>query len=471
MSDRQASDFAGHFLLVFGSQLVVFASGLIKALIVPVVLGLSDYGYWQIYVFYAAYAGVFTLGHNDGIYLKYGGHRFEDLPFATLRASNVMHLLLLALGAAMIAVFAATATDPRREIVFFSLAVNILVLGTTGNISLSLQAANRMKSFAFLNAADKIFFTFALLALFDHELRTFWYLIAVDLLGKLTVLVVLLFRFRQLYLGPFAGIAVALTEFCENLRSGIQLMVANLLGMLVLGIGRIIIEYFGSLEDYSYYAFATSLASVVLMSVSAMSVVIYPSLKRQDQANYIRYFEMMNKAYSAFTLLMLSSYFPAIAFILLIAKSYAPVIEFLNVIFVITALQGKMQLLNNTFYNALRLEGQMLRANLVSLVLATGLSALGYALTGSLLAIAYATLLTMLFRVYASEMFLRWRMARRRAWGPLIEAAVLASFLWITTFMPPLAAFVVWSLAGALISIHKRKHLAQLMLRIGRRAP
>jgi O-antigen/teichoic acid export membrane protein len=466
MSARQTSDFARHFLLVFGSQLVVFASGLIKSLVVPVVLGVSDYGYWQIYVFYAVYVGGFTLGHNDGIYLKYGGYRFEDLPFATLRASNVMYVFLLALGATMIAAFAATATDPQREIVFFAVAANILVLGATSNISLSLQAANQMKDFAFLNAADKIFFTLALLALFDPQLRTFWYLISVDLVGKSSVLVFLLFRYRQLYVGPFAGIAVALSEFCENLRSGIQLMVANLSGMLVLGIGRIIIEYFGSPDSYSHYAFATSLASVVLMSVTAMSVVIYPSLKQQDEASYIRHFEMTNKAYSVFSLLMLSSYFAAIAFISLVAKSYSPVIEFLNVIFVITALQGKMQLINNTFYKALRLEGLMLRANLMSLVIATGLSALGYALTDSLLAIAYATLLTMLFLVYASETFLRWHMASRRTWGPLLEAAVLASFLGVTNFLPPLTGFVVWSLAVVLISIYKREQLASLMRRI-----
>ena len=464
MSAHQTSDFVRHFLLVFGSQLVVFASGLIKALVVPVALGVSDYGYWQIYVFYVVYVGVFTLGHNDGIYLKYGGYRFEDLPFATLRASNVMHVLLLAMGATLIAVFAVTATDPKREIVFLAMAANILVLGTTSNISLSLQAANRMKGFAFLSAADKIFFTFALLALFDQQLRTFWYLIAVDLVGKSSVLVVLLFRYRQLYVGPFAKITVALTEFHENLRSGIQLMVANLSGMFVLGIGRIIIEYFGSLESYAYYALATSLASVVLMSVTAISVVIYPSLRKQDQASYIRHFETVNQAYSVFSLLMLSSYFAAIAFISLVAKSYAPVIEFLNVIFVITALQGKMQAVNNTFYTALRLEGKMLWANLTSLVIATGLSAIGYALTDSLLAIAYATLLTMLFRVYASEIFLRWYMASRRTWGPLLEAAVLASFLGVTNHLPPLAAFVVWSLTVILISIHKRKRLVALLL-------
>ena len=453
-------------MLVFQSQLIVLASGLIKALVVPVVLGVSDYGYWQIYVFYAVYVGVFTLGYNDGIYLKYGGYRFEDLPFPTLRGSNMAHLVLLVLGATVIAVFAANASNLERELVFYALAANILILGITYNISLSLQAANRIKGFAFLNAADKIFFIVVLIALLDPQFRTFLFLIAIDLIGKTAVLITILLRYRQFYIGPSAGIVSACAEFWENLRSGIQLMVANLTGMLVLGIGRIIIEYFGSLDSYSYYAFATSLASVVLVSVTAMSVVLYPSLKRQNQASYIRHFKVTNEGYSVFALLMLSSYFAALAFISLIAADYRPVIEFLNVIFVITVLQGKMQLVNNTFYKALRLEGAMLKANLVGLAIATVLSALGYALTHSLLTVAYATLFTMLFRVYASEVFLRRHMAGRQTFVPHIEAAVLLGFLGITTFLPPFPAFLLWSMLVVLILAYNREQLTSLITKI-----
>lgn len=45
MTARLTSDFACHVLLVSGSQLAVLASGMIKVLFVPVVLGVSDYGY------------------------------------------------------------------------------------------------------------------------------------------------------------------------------------------------------------------------------------------------------------------------------------------------------------------------------------------------------------------------------------------------------------------------------------------
>lgn len=466
MSSRQPSDLLRNFLFVFGSQIFVLAFGLIKALIIPLVIGIEDFGCWQLYVFYTVYLGIFTLGYNDGIYLKYGGYRLEDLPLDPLRTSNLIHVILLSLGAIAV-VFAATyLADPSRKFVFFAVAANIIVLGIIGNISLSLQAVNKLKGYAFLNAADKIFLPIVLAAMLAPGLRTFWYLIAIDLAGKFAVLTALLFRYRQLYFGPLARMAAAFAEFAENFRPGIQLMVANLSGMLVLGIGRIIIEYFGSLESYSYYAFAISLSNLVLLSVAAMSVVVYPTLKRQERASFRGHFESANLVYLIFALVLLTSYYAALAFILLVARSYEPVIEFLNVVFVITVFQGKMLFVNNTFYQALRLEGAMLRANIASLVVATGLSAIGYMLTQSVTAVAYATLLTMLLRVYASEIFLRRHMAGGRNNRPLLEVGVLAGFLVVTTFSPPIAGCLVWSAVVILVAFNNRKQISEIVEKI-----
>jgi O-antigen/teichoic acid export membrane protein len=460
MTSGQSRDFIHHSLLVLGSQLAVFASALVKALIVPLVLGVSDYGYWQLYVFYTIYVGIFSFGYNDGIYLKYGGHRFEELPLAKLRASNVMHVLLLILGVTVVVLGAGLVADPLRKIVFFAVAANIFVLGTIGNISLSLQAVGRMKGYAFLNAADKIFFTIALAALVYPELRTFSFLITIDLAGKIAVLIALILRYPQLYAGSFASMAAALLEFRENLRSGIQLMVANLSGMLVLGIGRIFIEYFESVENYSHYAFASSISNIMLMCITSMSVVIYPALRRQPDASYLRHFEKINNNYSSFSIILMTSYFAAIAFILQVATSYKPVLEFLNIVFAITVLQGKMQLVNNTFYVALRLERAMLRANLISLLFAIGLSTLGYMVTQSVVSIAYATLLTMLLRVYASEIFLRRQMAGIFSNGPLLEVAVLSGFLALTTFASPIAGCLAWCGVVVLVALKDRRQIA-----------
>jgi O-antigen/teichoic acid export membrane protein len=462
VTKKPNSTFFGNFLYVLGSQVIVLISGFIKALVVPVLLGLSDYGYWQIYIFYTLYIGVFTFGYGDGLYLKYGGFKFDDLPLCSIRTANALYAAMLAVGAAALVGFAHSNPEPQRQIVFFAVAANVVVLGINSNISLTLQATNQLKGYAVLNSADKIFFILALLALFQEDFRTFEYLIAVDLGAKLMVMAMLLQKYHKLFIGPLVKLTDGVKEFAGSLSAGIQLLLANLSGMLVLGVGRIIIEYFGALDSYAYYAFAASLASVVLVSVTSLSIVIYPTLRRQPKDNYIGYFDKTNSAYFAFILLMLTAYFPAVAFIDLAASEYGPVIDFLNAIFTITVLEGKMQLVNNTYYKALRLERAMLVANMTSLLVATVLSVVGFMLTQSILAIAYAALVTMLFRVYASEIFLRRYMGGAPDRGLLTEVLVLGIFLLVTLVLPLALAGGAWLALVVTMAILKRGELGIL---------
>ena len=459
MTQKIDPNFLKHFFYVFGSQLVVLLAGFIKALLIPLFLGLSDYAYWQIYIFYTIYIGLFTFGYGDGLYLRYGGFKITDLPLHLMRTSNAIYLFLLGIGTTGLTLFAWANTDPYRQLVFIAIASNVIILGITANISLTLQATNQLKAYAFLNLADKVFFTLALIPLVQENFRTFEYLILADIGAKVMVMTIFLYRYRHLFIGTFSRLTTGAKEFCNSIKAGIQLLLANLTGMLVLGVGRIILEYFDTLDSYAYYSFALSLANVVLVSITALSIVIYPSLKRQARENYFVYYNTTSAAYVVFSLLMLTAYFPAVAFIELFARQYMPVIDFLNVIFVITLLQGKMQLVNNTYYKALRLEKPMFVANFSSLLIVIIFSTVGFIQTQSILAIAYAALFTMLFLVYASEMFLRRHMSGGYSFNFLLEILILGIFILTSQILSSIPAAVVWIFLIAGIAV---KNLSQL---------
>lgn len=459
MTNKSRAAFLRHFAYVFGSQLIVLISGFIKALIIPVLLGLSDYGYWQIYVFYTVHIGLFTFGYGDGLYLKYGGHGFTDLPLLRIRSANFVYLVVLMLGTAALVAFTLANGNADRQAVYLAVAANVILLGLTSIVSLMLQATNQLKGYAFINSADKVFFTLALLALLQEDFQTFTYLIAADIASKLVVMLMLLYRYRPLFLGPRARWPEGVDEFFDSAGAGVKLLIANLSGMLVLGVGRIIVEYQGALEDYAHYAFAVSLANVVLISITALSIVIYPTLRRQPQGNYHVYFNKATQAYEVFALVMLTGYFPALVFIEHVATAYRPVAAFLNAMFVITVLQGKMQLVNNSFYKALRLERSMLTANLFSLLLVAALSWVGFALFQSILTVVYAALVTMLFRVYASEIFLRRHMGAKPDLQLLAEPLILGVFLLVTTILSAPVAAGLWLALGACLVLFRRAAL------------
>ena len=438
---------------IFSSQIILLISGLAKALVIPMLISLTEFGYWQIYVFYSIYIGIFTLGYGDGLYLKYGGRDFNSLPLENIRTSNIPYIALLVSESILVIIYAVCNEDPIRKLIFIAIAVNIIFLGLTSIISLSLQATNMLKDYAFINAADKVLFLIGLIPLINNNFRTLEYLVTIDLASKIIIFTLLLLKYQGLYVGKIGSLRDGISDFYSSTKDGGALLLANLSGMLILGVGRIVIEYFGDVDSYAYYAFALSISNVVLISVTTLSVVIYPSLRRQNSENYIEYFNKTNRAYGIFMVVMLSGYFPCVVFIAEFATEYAETLQFLNLIFIINFLQGKMQLIINTYYKVLRRERTMLLANAICFLCVAIISLYGFITFKSIIVIAYAAILTMLILVYASEVYLRYCMTNEISIRFLAEILVMIVFNIITSTLDTLIAAITWFFLLAIITL------------------
>ena len=71
--------------LIFNMRSAVFAQALafsvsaVMSLLVPKMLGVEEYAYWQLFLLYGAYVPLFHLGLNDGVYLINGGKTFTEM--------------------------------------------------------------------------------------------------------------------------------------------------------------------------------------------------------------------------------------------------------------------------------------------------------------------------------------------------------------------------------------------------------
>ena len=74
------------FGFVISSNLLTLAISTIVILIVPKVIGVKEYGYWQLFMFYSSYLGVLHIGWLDGIYLRYGGEQYAHLNKALFKS-------------------------------------------------------------------------------------------------------------------------------------------------------------------------------------------------------------------------------------------------------------------------------------------------------------------------------------------------------------------------------------------------
>ena len=99
-------------------------------LVVPKLIGIEEYGYWQLYLFYSSYIGFLHFGWNDGIYLKYGGKEYNDLDkrlfFSQFYMLVSLQLLLMIFIFTLSNIF--STTDDNKLFIFRMVALCMVIV-------------------------------------------------------------------------------------------------------------------------------------------------------------------------------------------------------------------------------------------------------------------------------------------------------------------------------------------------------
>jgi O-antigen/teichoic acid export membrane protein len=425
-----------NILIVLGAQLLILIISITRSLVLPSFLSVESYGYWQVYLFYSAYVGVFALGFNDGIYLRYGDKDYADLPFEKLRTSiRIYSLMTLVVTIVILFLifFLNTNSNLRFTLIFSGL--NVFVLGLTSVFTYVLQITNQLKKYSFFSVADKVLVLITIALMFFVNNSNFKLIIIVDFLAKTIVIISMIYLCKELWIGKSTSFTLGFKEFKKNISVGVKLLIANLLGMLIIGIGRFLIQVFGGIEDFAIYSFGITITGIVLTAITAFSLVLYPSIKRLDKNNYKKYFNTINSFVVAFNFVILFLYFPAYWGVNLFYSKYAGMLPYLNLLFVIAILQAKMSILNNTFYKVLRKERKMLALYLSAVLVFAVLAPIVFYFTKSIWGVAFTTFVIMLLLNYTSEIYLKKTINIQLDYKFLMEIAFIILYIITTSFM------------------------------------
>lgn len=394
-------------IFVLISQSVSFILGISKALILPVLLGVTNFGYWQVYLLYMSYVGIFALGFNDGIYLKYGKCDYHELPKQVLRTSIKLFVLAQIVVMVLVSLLILFEPDSSKQIAMLWASLNIPIAGLTGVLIYILQVTNQLKKYSFFTVLDKIIVLIIIFLLFIFKSDAYLLVVIADTFSKFFVLIFMVYSCRDILFGKGCSLNTAYKEMFENISVGVKLMLANFAGMLVLGFGRFMVERFDSVEVYGTYSFAISTINLVLVFITAIGLVIYPTLNRLDEKRYPKYFEELNNIIEVLVFTLLISYFPLKVLISRVMIDYVQIFNYLPIVFAIVFIQTKMQILINPFYKLLREEKAMLNANIVGLIMAVMLVVPLYILTKAVMMVALGTFIAMGIRLYLSQIYLK----------------------------------------------------------------
>ena len=397
--------FFKNFAYTFFSNILVLIITAIITFIIPKLIGVEEYSYYQLYSFYVLYIGFLHFGWPDGIYLRYGGAYYDKLNRSRFSAQFLLFLFFEFIVAFILLVFGQVfiATEEKR-IISICLAFAVMIELPKTFLKYILQCTNRMKEYAILNMVDKIVYMFAVIgAVLCLQHFDFVSLIVASLLSNGLALGYAVYQCRDLVFAKPENFHVAINEASENIKAGINLMLSTIAGMLLNGIVKISIEQKWSVTTFGKISLTMSVSNMLMVVIRAISLIMFPFLKRVESSKLESMYAIMRTCLMVPLLGMLVVYYPAKFVLASWLPGYADGLKYMALLFPVCIYESKMSMIIETYMKTLRLEKVLLRVNVISLficILTTIIIVFGM---GSLdLAVASITVITA-FRCILAE--------------------------------------------------------------------
>ncbi|MDF2037693.1 hypothetical protein P2R12_12090 [Cytobacillus oceanisediminis] len=368
--NNKAITFLKNFSYTLSSNLISIIISTMVILIVPKLIGVESYGYWQLYIFYSSYVGFLHFGWNDGIYLRYGGREYQKLN-KTLFFSQFWTLVFFQIIIGVIIFsFSAVFNDDSNKLVIIKMTVLCMLLVNVRLMLIYLlQCTNRIKEYANIVLMEKVLYCIFILLFLSAGVRLYQFLIVADLIGKFLSLVYAAYCCREIVFNGFSTFYFSLKETVENIAVGIKLMFANIASMLTIGIVRFGIERGWDVGTFGKVSLTLSISNLLMLFINAVGIIMFPILKRTNLEKLPQIYLTMKTILMLPLLGLLVMYYPLKIILIAWLPQYADSLKFMALLFPMCVYEGKMALLINTYLKTLRKEKLILFINLISVFL------------------------------------------------------------------------------------------------------
>lgn len=458
--NNKSKIFFRNFSYTFSSNLITMIISTIIILIVPKVIGIEDYGYWQIYLFYSSYVGFLHFGWNDGIYLRYGGKEYSQLEKKVFFSQFWMLFIFQILVASLIlAVSLYGNIEGNKFFILIMTVVCMLFVNIRLMLIYILQITNRIKEYAQIIILEKIIYCFLILFFLFLGTTEFQILIFSDLIGKLVALIYAVYCCKNLIINKVTIFVFDVQEVYSNIKVGIKLMFANIASLFIIGVVRFGIERNWDVSTFGKVSLTLSISGLIMTFINAIGIIIFPILKRTDVEKLPSIYKMIRTPLSILLLGLLITYYPLNLFLVKWLPRYAESLIYMSILFPMFVYEGKTALLTNTYFKTIRKEHVMLKINLLTVGLSVVFTILFAIVFDNLTFIILSIVVLLGFRSFLSELILSKILDIRLYKELFAENILIAIFIFISWSFNPLSAFLIYLVLFSLIIVYLQREL------------
>lgn len=438
-------NFASNLTYAFLAQLLSLMLSVLMSLIVPKLLGVEQFAYWQLFIFYSGYVGFFHFGLPDGIYLRYGGTELDklDKPLlgSQLRIMIAIHIVVSITG---ITVLFFLPMENDRKFVWALTAVYMVVTNAFWFLGFLYQAANQTKNYSIATIISKIFFAICVFALMVFRPKNFQIYVLLYVLAQGLALLYCVCKGNAFVFSKQISIKKTLSEIFYNAKIGINLTFSNLASSFILGVGRAMIDATQGISSFGIVSLAISLTNFFLQFISQVSMVLFPMLRQFDREKMKKVFVIVRSGISYLLCAILAMYVPVKYVLGIWLPQYKLSLEYLAILLPLCIFDGKMQLLYNAYLKVLRKEKILLLINVISLGISAGLCSIGAYVLNSMTAVVICMVAAIAMRSLITNIYLSKIMEVPNEINVIWECVLSFIFIVINLTRPMYIAFFVY---------------------------
>lgn len=458
--NSKARIFIKNFSYTLTSNLISLIISTLVVLIVPKLINVEQYGYWQIYIFYSSYVGFMQLGWNDGIYLRYGGKEYDSLNkqifFSQFWMLLISQVIIAIFMWVLISIFI---KDINKVFIFNMTALCMIIVGVRAMLLFILEGSNRIKHYAQITIIDRVVYCILISMFLIWGIRQYKLMIVGDLIGKFVSLLYAIYICKDIVFNKISKFYFDFREAIENINVGAKLMVANIASMLIIGVVRMGIEAAWDVETFGKISLTLSISNLMMIFINAIGIIMFPILKRADKDKLSNIYITLNEFLMMILLGLLIAYYPFKITLSRWLPIYSESLMYMALVFPICIFEGKMALIINTYLKALRKEKIMLKINLVSLILSIILTFITTDLIFSLDLSIIVIVIVLAFRCVIAEICIGKFLGISKYKDIILELLMVIIFIVTGWYMKFYQGIIIYMLFYATYIFIKRKDI------------
>lgn len=459
-------EFIRKMMYALGANLLSLFVSLLTALLVPRFLGeaIEQYGYLQIYLFYTSYIGFFHFGWCDGIFLRDGGKKYSDLD-QSVYSGQFWLLTAIQICIGIVIVFCGVLGRlSEYRFIFIAFAINLIIYIPRTMLAYYLQTTNRIKEYASIATLGRTVYGISILLIISFACKQYEYFVVGDIIGKLFALLLSMWWCRDIVFSRPALLKVVVEEAEKNVSVGCKLMFSNIASMLTTGVVSWGVQQVWNVETYGKVSFSLSVSNLLLTFISAVALVLYPTLRRTEQNSLPKVYTKVRAPLMLSLFGLLLVYYPVRVALVAWLPQYSDSLQYMAILFPMCVYAAKMTLLVQTYMNVFRLEKEMLFVNVVGVLFAVITTIVSVFIMKSLTFAMFSMVASQAFRCAYAEIVLSKHIRICVGRDIFIEILMTVIFIYANWIIGDWYGVCVYAFAYAVYLFLKRKEIRDFIL-------